>query len=110
MTSLIRNPTPQGTLVFKRPFGQGGDVFLLYNNKEYTGRTAIEIVRAIQLDSPEYSGQNDSVKDFLVWSLDKLTDKIPPREMGISIDLPDEVVAFNYLCLLDSYDGGRLVE
>lgn len=110
MTSPIRNPLPQGRLEFKRPFGQGGDVYFLYNNKEYTGRTAIEIVRAMQLDSPQYSGQDDSVKDFLVWSLDKLTDKIPPREMGISIDLPDEVVAFNYLCLLDSYDGGRLVE
>ena len=40
-------------------------MFFLYNNKEYTGRTAIEIVRAMQFDSPEYSGQDDSVKDFL---------------------------------------------
>lgn len=57
-------------------------MFFLYNNKEYTGRTAIEIFRAMQFDSPEYSGQDDSVKDFFVRSLDKLTDKIPPRVMG----------------------------
>ena len=36
----------------------------------------------MQFDSPEYSGQDDSIKDFLVRSLYKLTDRIPPRVMG----------------------------
>jgi hypothetical protein len=84
-------------------------VIFLYKKKQYTGRTATDIVRAIQLDSSDHSSE-DSIKMFLSRSLEKLADKVPQRELDISFDLSDEAVAFNYLWLLDTYDGGQLVE
>ena len=88
--------------------GRSGFIFL-YNNKEYLGETAAEIVREIQRDEDEYPAQNGSLKNFLAWSLTRKADRIPRRELDVSEDLPDEVVAFNYLCLLDNYDEALLV-
>lgn len=81
----------------------------LYHNKEYVGETATEIVETLLRETSDYTG-NQSVKAFLDWSLSNLADRIPQREMGVSPGLPDEAVAFNYLCLLDSYDGADLIE
>lgn len=90
------------------PSQRSGFIFL-YKNKEYLGQTAAEIVREIQRDESEFSAQNDTLKDFLARSLSHKADRIPHRELDVGEDLPDEVVAFNYLCLLDNYDGGLLV-
>lgn len=90
------------------PGRRSGFIFL-YNDKEYVGLSAAEIVRAIRHDEPEYDAECDSLKDFLSWSLERMADRIPQRELDVSEDLPDEMVAFNYLCLLNNYDGGILV-
>jgi hypothetical protein len=43
-----------------------------------------------------------------MWSLARLADVIPLRELEISPHLSDETNAFNYLCLLDNYGLGTL--
>lgn len=78
------------------------------NDKNYRGETAVEIVRAIELDNPDYAPRGSKVQDFLAWSLARLADAIPLRELEISPQLGDETIAFNYLCLLDTYGLGNL--
>ncbi len=78
------------------------------SNKKYLGKTAVRIVRAIELDTPEYETQNRTIHDFLIWSLARMTDRIPMRELDVSPNLSDEMIAFNYLCLLDNYEIGTL--
>lgn len=87
-------------------------MLFLYRDKKYSAETAAEIVEQIRRDADEYrpKGSDDSLKPFLAWSLHRLSDRIPLRELDVSEDLPDETVAFNFLCLLDSYDGATLSE
>jgi hypothetical protein len=85
-------------------------MLLLYNGKRYGGQTASEIVEQIRRDSEGYGREDGSIKPFLAWSLGRLADRIPQRELDVSEDLPDEAVAFNYLCILDAYDGGLFLD
>ena len=87
-------------------------MLFLYRNKEYSAGTAAEIVEQLRCDAEGYrpDGGDDSLKPFLVWSLNRLSDRIPLRELDVSEDLADETVAFNFLCLLETYDGATLVE
>lgn len=80
----------------------------IYNNKKYRGRTAVKIVRALESDTAEYENQNGTILEFLSWSLARMADRIPPRELDVSPSLSDEAIAFNYLCLLDNYEIGNL--
>jgi hypothetical protein len=83
-------------------------MIFIFNDKVYSGETAVGIVRAIERDTPDYAPRGARVQDFLVWSLARLADAIPPRELEISPQLGDETIAFNYLCLLDNYGLGTL--
>ena len=85
-------------------------MLFLYRDKKYSAETAAEIVEQIRRDADEYSAKDngDSIKSFLAWSLHRLSDRIPLRELDVSEDLPDETVAFNFLCLLETYDGATL--
>jgi hypothetical protein len=85
-------------------------VFFLYNNQKYVGETAVDIVRAIKADTPEYSSQSESVREFLNWSLARLSDRIHLRDLELSGHLSEETLAFNYLCLLDEHCLGVLEE
>jgi hypothetical protein len=78
-------------------------MLFIYENKRYSGETAVEILRAVERDSAEYQNKNGTVQDFLIWSMEKMSDQIPSRELDVSPKLSDETLAFNYLCLLDSY-------
>lgn len=86
-------------------------MIFIFNDKRYSGGTAVGIVRQIERDTPDYApGGEARLQDFLVWSLARLADAIPPRELEISPHLGDETIAFNYLCLLDNYGIGTLCE
>lgn len=85
-------------------------MIFIFNDIKYSGETAVGIVRAIELDTPDYTLRGKRVQDFLVWSLARLADAIPPRELEISPHLGDENIAFNYLCLLDNYGIGAFYE
>lgn len=85
-------------------------MIFIFNDKRYSGETAVEIVREIERDTPDYEPVGTRVQDFLTWSLARLADAIPLRELEISPHLGDETIAFNYLCLLDNYGLGVLYE
>jgi len=78
-------------------------MIFIYNDKKYFGKTAVRIVRAVESDAAGYAGKGGAIRDFLVWSLERMADQIPERELDVSLKLSDETIAFNYLCLLDNY-------
>jgi hypothetical protein len=78
-------------------------------DKQYVGATAVEVVRQIATDTPEFtSGDKSSVFEFLQWSLQQLSEGLPPRDLDISGRLSDETLARNYLLLLHQYGHGQL--
>jgi len=85
-------------------------MIFIYRKKTYLGKSAVKIVRAIERDTSEYSNGNGAIEDFLIWSLARLADRIPMRELEVSPHLSDETIAFNYLCLLDNYEIGTFYD
>jgi hypothetical protein len=85
-------------------------MIFIYNSKKYLGKTAVRIVRAIERDTAEYENQSETIQDFLIWSLARMADRIPERELDVSPNLSDETIAFNYLCLLDNYEVGTFYD
>lgn len=73
----------------------------------YSGSSATEIIRKIERDTSDYV-QEGTVRDFIAWSLSKLSDQLPPRELAVSDKVADETLALSYLCLLDQYGLGEL--
>ena len=76
--------------------------------KDYREVTAVEVARALERDAADYPYPGQTVRQFLLWSLDRLRDHVPPRELDLSDRLDDEALAFSYLCLCDEYDTGKL--
>jgi hypothetical protein len=76
--------------------------------REYSGKSAVDIVDALKLDMTEGEHQNLSVRDFIVWSMSQLSDRIPLRELDVSDKLNNEMLALNYLLLRDEYGAGAL--
>jgi hypothetical protein len=74
----------------------------------YAGSSAIEIIRKIERDTTECLQEERTVRDFIAWSLLKLSDKLPLRELAVSDKVTDETLALSYLCLLDQYGLGEL--
>jgi len=85
-------------------------MIFIYRNKKYLGKSAVKIVRAIERDTAEYANQTGTIQDFLTWSLARMADRIPERELDVSPHLSDETIAFNYLCLLDNYEIGTFYD
>ena len=85
-------------------------MIFICDNKKYLGKTAVRIVRAVERDTAEYANKGGSMRDFLVWSLARMADRIPQRELDVSPNLGDETIAFNYLCLLDNYEIGTFYD
>ena len=85
-------------------------MIFICDNKKYLGKTAVRIVRAVERDTAEYANKGGSMRDFLVWSLARMADRIPLRELDVSPNLGDETIAFNYLCLLDNYEIGTFYD
>jgi hypothetical protein len=85
-------------------------MIFICDNKKYLGKTAVRIVRAVERDAAGYANKGGSIRDFLVWSLERMADRIPLRELDVSPNLADETIAFNYLCLLDNYEIGTFYD
>jgi hypothetical protein len=79
-----------------------------YKGKEYIGETAIEIVREMALDSNWRTHQRDLIRDYIRSELAGLSDRIHLRDLDLARHHSEELLAFNYLCLLDEYGIGRL--
>ena len=84
-------------------------MIFIYNDWEYRGETAVEVVRAIERDT-NYRKSGGSVRDFLVWTLERMDDRIPERELDVSPNLSDEAIAYDFLFLLDSFGIGALFD
>ena len=76
--------------------------------KEYSGTSALDIVAALKFDMPEGEQKLLSVREFILWSMLQLSDRIPLRELDISDKLSNEMLALNYLLLRDEYGAGAL--
>lgn len=76
--------------------------------KEYCGESAVDIVDALRLDLPEGEHKHLSVREFILWSMSQLHDRIPLRELDVSEKLSNEMLALNYLLLRDEYGAGVL--
>ena len=76
--------------------------------KEYTGKSAVDIVDALKFDMCDGGQENLSLREFILWSMSQLTDRIPLRELDVSDHLSNEVLALNYLLLRDEYGFGAL--
>jgi hypothetical protein len=78
--------------------------------KDVSGRSAIEVVRALEGDDSEYCHSGGPIRQYLLWSLNRLNGKVPPRDLHLSDSLEDEPLALGYLLLLDEYGVGDIVE
>ena len=83
-------------------------MIFIHEGKEYTGVTAVEIVREIERDGRLCQSERGSLREFVSRSLESLADRIHLRELDAGVHLSDEALAFSYLCLLDEYSVGRL--
>lgn len=82
-----------------------------FNNKEYRGATAVEVVNKIAVDSAGFTARTvNKMPEFLEWSLNKLSDRLPLRELGLSERVSEEIQARGYLSLRHAYGIGELVE
>jgi hypothetical protein len=84
-------------------------IIFRYRKKDYHGAFALEVVRKLESDTPEYPYGGQAIRRFLLWSLHRLDDKIPPREIDLSDCLKDEDLALSYLHLRDEYGAGTLL-
>lgn len=75
--------------------------------KQYSGTSAVDIIKGLQRDMLGDRSQRLSFRQFLLWSLSQLDNQIPSRELDVSDKLSDEIVALNYLYLRDDYGAGR---
>lgn len=85
-------------------------MIFIYKDKKYYGAEAVEIVRALERDSAGYANPNGTIQDFLNWSLALMADRIPRRDLDVSPHLSDETLAYDFLCLLDNYEIGKLYD
>lgn len=77
-------------------------------SKTYSGTSAVEVVQALERDTPTYPRHGGPVCHFLAWSLAQLADRIPPRELDLSPRLSEETLALWFLSLCDEYGIGSL--
>ncbi|HKO95669.1 MAG TPA: hypothetical protein VJU86_01665 [Pyrinomonadaceae bacterium] len=78
--------------------------------KDVSGRSAIEVVRALERYDSDYSHGGGPIRQYLIWSLNRLNGSVPPRDLDLSDRLDDEPLALGYLLLLDEYGVGKIVQ
>ena len=78
--------------------------------KDVSGGSAIEVVRALERDDKEYHSCGGPIRQYLIWSLNRLNGSVPPRDLDLSDRLEDETLALGYLLLLDEYGVGKILE
>ncbi|HZI47754.1 MAG TPA: hypothetical protein VFD75_08140 [Pyrinomonadaceae bacterium] len=77
--------------------------------KEFSGTTAVDIVRALERDDKEYQQCGGSIRQYLSWSLNQSGSRVSSRDLDVSDRLEDEALALGYLLLLDEYGMGELI-
>ena len=77
--------------------------------KDVIGRSAIQVVRALERDDKEYCHYGGPIRQYLIWSLNQLRGTVPPRDLDLSERLEDETLALGYLLLLDEYGVGEIM-
>ena len=87
----------------------GGAMIFRLRGKDVRGRSAIEVVRALERDENEYCNVGGPIRQYLIWSLSRLNGSVPPRDLDLSNTLEDEPLALGYLLLLDEYGVGKIV-
>jgi hypothetical protein len=83
-------------------------MIFLIDGKNYRGESALEIVQALEQDATDYPHHGRPIRQFMLWSLNQLDDRVPPRELDLSDRLEDEALALSYLYLRDEYGAGEL--
>ena len=78
--------------------------------KDVSGESAIDVVRALERDDSEYRQVGGPIRQYLLWSLNRLNGSVPPRDLDLSNRLEDEPLALGYLLLLDEFGVGKIVE
>ena len=78
-------------------------------DKEYRSATGVGVVLALESDAEGYADRGRPIRHFLHWSLERLGDRIPPRDLDLSDRVDDETLALTYLFLCDEYDVGKVV-
>ena len=80
-------------------------------SKDYQSETAVEIVNQMARDTVEFSAVTVNIfQEYLKWSLQKMSDSVPPRELDLSERVSDELQAQSYLSLRHDYGIGELVK
>ena len=78
------------------------------DEKEYIGQSAVDIVEALKVEIRDKEQKHLSLREFILWSMSQLSDRIPLRELDVSDKLSNEMLALNYLLLRDEYGAGAL--
>ena len=78
--------------------------------KDVSGRSAIEVVRALEEGDSDYRRGGGPIRQYLYWSLNRLNGNLPARDLDLSDRLEDEPLALAYLLLLDEYGVGKIAE
>jgi hypothetical protein len=99
----------RGALVGEPVEGVEQMIFRL-RGKDVKERSAIEVVRALERDDGEYHYSGGPIRQYQLWSLNRLNGSVPPRDLHLSDRLEDEPLALGYLLLLDEYGVGKIVE
>jgi hypothetical protein len=79
------------------------------NEKEVSGTSAVNVVRALEREDKEYQYRGGSIRQYLSWSLNQLGASVPARDLDVSDRLEDEALALAYLVLLHEYGMGELI-
>ena len=77
-------------------------------DREYRGKSALEIVEALRREAAGGDGEGQTLREFLLDTLEQLGDRIPLRELDVSDRLDDETLALSYLYLRDEFGAGEL--
>jgi hypothetical protein len=86
-----------------------GDVMVFRaDGREYQGTTALEIVQALRREAAGGGDGEQPLRQFLLDSLEQLSDRIPLRELDVSDRLDEEMLALSYLYLRDEFGAGEL--
>ena len=78
--------------------------------KDVSGRSAIEVVRALERADSAYRHCGGPIRQYLLWSLNRMNGSVPPRDLDLSARLEDEPLALGYLLLLNEYGVGKILE
>jgi hypothetical protein len=80
-----------------------------FKGKKYQGASALDIVCSLELDAEDYPHCGQTIRQFLLWSLERLGDRLPPRDLDVSDQMEEDALALSYLYLRDEYGAGRLL-